>query len=307
MSKLIAGTRKSQLARVQTTMVGEFLKREFPGLEIEEILIMTKGDKILDAPLAKIGDKGLFTREIEQQLLDGSIDYAVHSFKDLPTELPEGLAIGAVLEREKPCDVLVAPAGTTIDSLPAGSRVGTSSLRRIAQLMNRRSDLTAIDIRGNLNTRLAKYESGEYDALLLAAAGMIRLGFQDKFSSTLEEGWYHAVSQGAIAVEVREDDKETMAFIEKLNHEPTRKATAAERAFLRKLEGGCQVPVGVRTTIENGTLTLYGMVAGLNGKPFIEGKISGSQENAAALGTELAEELISRGADEVLKSIRSGN
>lgn len=307
MNKLIAGTRKSQLARVQTTTVGELLKKEFPDLEIEEILIMTKGDKILDAPLSKIGDKGLFTREIEQQLIDGAIDYAVHSFKDLPTELPEGLVIGAVLEREKPFDVLVAPKGTTIDSLPGGARVGTSSLRRIAQMMNRRPDLTAIDIRGNLNTRLDKYEKGEYDALILAAAGMIRLGFQDKYSSTLEEGWYHAVSQGAIAIEIREGDEKTLEFISKLDHKPTRTATAAERAFLRKLEGGCQVPVGVRTNLENNCLTLHGMVAGLNGKPYIDGKISGDAEDAAALGTKLAEELISRGANEILNSIRSGN
>jgi len=308
MSKLVAGTRKSRLARIQTGMVGSALKAAHAGLEIEEKTIVTKGDRILDAPLAKIGDKGLFTREIEQQLLDGNIDYAVHSYKDLPTELPGGLVIGAVLEREKSHDVLISTPGSTIESLPSGARVGTGSLRRVAMLLHARPDLKPMDLRGNVDTRIDKLDAGNYDAIILAAAGVIRMGAHARISQDLLSGdWFHAVGQGAIAVEIRENDREAAGFLESLEHPPTRAATDAERAFLYRLEGGCQIPVGVRTSISSGELHLSGLVAGLEGDPFITGDISGPVEQAADLGTELAERLLQQGGQEVLESIRTEN
>ena len=293
------------LARVQTGMVRDRLKSLFSGLDIEEIIVVTKGDRILDSPLSKIGDKGLFTREIEEHLLAGDIDFAVHSFKDLPTELPDGLEIGAVLPRERTCDVLIGKSGATLENLPAGSVVGTGSLRRTAQLLRLRPDLAPRDIRGNVNTRIEKFENGEFDAIILAAAGIIRMKLQDKISQYIENPlWHHAVSQGAIAVEIRRGDSVTQSYIEKLDDAGTRLATDAERAFMLRLEGGCQVPVGVRTSIESGTLSMSGMVAGLKGDPFLVDQISGDAERARDLGTELADRLLARGADKILDSIR---
>ena len=303
---LAAGTRKSILARIQTSMVVKALLRKTPGLDIEEKIIVTKGDKILDAPLAQIGDKGLFTREIEQQLIDGDIDFAVHSYKDLPTELPPGLCIGAVLDREEPHDVLISRPGITLETLPPGSRVGTSSLRRISMLLHARPDLVPADIRGNVNTRIEKLEAGDYDAIILAAAGVIRMGEKHRVSCTLRrDDWFHAVGQGAIAVEIREDDDETREIVSSLEDPATRAATDAERAFLLRLEGGCQVPVGVRTSTGGGEIRIEGMVAGLEGKPFITGEGTGPVDRAAETGTALAQELIESGAGEVLESIRS--
>jgi len=307
MNKRVIGTRRSQLARVQTAFVRASLECRLPDVEITERLILTKGDKILDAPLAKIGDKGLFTREIELELLDGGIDMAVHSYKDLPTELPEGLEVGAVLERVPPEDALVGPAGATILNLAAGARIGTSSLRRIAQLLRARPDVTPVDVRGNLNTRIAKLDAGEYDALLLASAGLRRMGCEDREASTLgaAEGWYHAVGQGALAIEIRSGDARIKEIVSMLEHAPTRQATDAERAFLRELEGGCQVPVGVRTEVADGQLKLAGMVAGIGGEPFIEGAESGPAEEADEIGRCLAKRLLGLGAKEILDKIRN--
>ncbi|MFA6449494.1 MAG: hydroxymethylbilane synthase [bacterium] len=305
MNEITIGTRRSQLARIQTTFVRGSLERRFPELKMEERVILTKGDKILDAPLAKIGDKGLFTREIEAELLEGAIDMAVHSYKDLPTELPEGLEVGAVLERVPPEDAIVGPAGATLESLRGGARVGTSSLRRIAQLLHARPDLNILDVRGNVNTRIAKLDAGEYDALILARAGLQRMGCEERMSSALgPEGWYHAVGQGALAIEIRVGDERMKKIVAALEHEPTRRATDAERAFLRELEGGCQIPVGVRTSISNGWLTLSGMVAGLKGDPFIEDAESGPVEEAEAIGGRLAKRLYGCGGREVLECIR---
>ena len=305
MTEIVIGTRRSRLARIQTTFVRESLERRFPELSITERVILTKGDKILDAPLAKIGDKGLFTREIEIELLGGGIDMAVHSYKDLPTELPEGCEVGAVLERVPPEDALVAPPGATLANLPPGARVGTSSLRRIAQLLHARSDLAPVDVRGNVNTRIAKLDAGEYDALILARAGLLRMGCEDRAASALgPDGWYHAVGQGALAIEIRAGDTMVKEFVSALEHEPTRRATDAERAFLRVLEGGCQVPVGVRTAVADGQLTLAGMVAALGGDPFIEGAESGPVEEAAEIGRRLAKRLLGLGAKEILENIR---
>jgi len=307
-SRLIIGTRRSKLARIQSAFVRDSLAAIFPGLDIEERIIVTTGDRILDAPLAKIGDKGLFTREIEQQLLDGEIDMAVHSYKDLPTELPAGLEVGAVLERAPAEDALIGAPGASLENLPAGARVGSSSLRRISQLLRRRPDVKAVDIRGNVNTRLDKLDAGEYDALILALAGLTRMGCAYRVSRVLgeDDNWLHAVGQGALAVEVRADDSRVKEIVGALEHPPTRAATDAERAFLRELEGGCQVPVGVLTSaLPDGRLRLSGMVAGLCGSPFYEGEETGPAEEASTLGGRLARRLIAEGADAVLKDIRS--
>ncbi len=305
MNDIVAGTRRSRLARIQTEIVMNALKSGRANLEIEEKIIVTKGDKILDVPLAKIGDKGLFTREIEQQLLDGEIDFAVHSYKDLPTELPEGLAIGAVLERESPGDVLIAEPGINIETLPPGARVGTSSLRRRAQLLHARPDVKPVDVRGNVNTRIEKFEAGEYDAILLAEAGVKRMGLTDRIGSRIPSDiWYHAVGQGAIAVEIREDDERMRELLRVLEHATTRCATDAERALLAGLEGGCQVPVGVRTGVSRGVLKLFGMVAALDGSPFITARIEGRVEDASELGMKLSDKLRAMGATEILDDIR---
>jgi hydroxymethylbilane synthase len=307
-SRLIIGTRRSKLARIQSAFVRDSLTAIFPGLDIEEKIIVTTGDRILDAPLAKIGDKGLFTREIEQQLLDGEIDMAVHSYKDLPTELPAGLEVGAVLERAAAEDALIGAPDASIENLPTGARVGTSSLRRISQLLRRRPDVKAVDIRGNVNTRLDKLDAGEYDALILAQAGLTRMGCADRISRVLGEtdNWRHAVGQGALAVEIRAGDSRVSEIIRSLEHQPTRAATDAERAFLRTLEGGCQVPVGVLTSaLPDGKLRLSGMVAGLCGSPFFEGEERGEPEEASEIGERLARRLIAEGAGAVLADIRS--
>ncbi len=303
MNKLVIGTRRSRLARIQTTMVHDALSAKFPDLEIEEVVIVTKGDKILDSPLSMIGDKGLFTREIEVALIEGGIDLAVHSYKDLPTELPAGLTVGAVTVREQPEDALVGVPGATLESLAPGSRIGSSSLRRVAQIRHARPDLEVLDIRGNVNTRIDRLDAGDYDALVLAAAGLKRMGLENRISSMLgPENWFHAVSQGALAIETREGDDRVAGFVSMLEDPRTRTATDAERAFLRALEGGCQVPVGVRSAVENGTVTLSGMVASPDGGLYFSGTEQGA--DATAVGVKLAESLIDRGADKVLKMIR---
>ncbi len=312
MAELIIGTRRSKLARIQSESVRRLFLDRFPGLEIRELEIVTKGDRILDAPLARIGDKGLFTREIEIRLLDGTIDLAVHSYKDLPSELPEGLVIGAVIEREPPEDVLVTSAASapgTLRTLKAGARVGTSSLRRAALLSRFRPDLVPADIRGNVDTRLDKLDRGEYDALILARAGLKRLGREDRISSILgpEDGWFHAPGQGALALEIRAGDEWVSGFVEALDHGPTRLETAAERAFLSVLGGGCQVPAGVRVGIAGGRITLAGMVAGLDGKPFFEGSETAPQEQAAGAGRRLARRLLEKGAAAIIEGIRAGD
>lgn len=305
MADLVIGTRRSRLARIQTSFVRDALLRAFPGLEIEERIILTKGDKILDAPLAKIGDKGLFTREIEQQLLEDGIDLAVHSYKDLPTELPDGLEVGAVLERMPPEDVLIAPPGTTLENLPAGARVGSSSLRRVAQLLHSRPDVTPLDIRGNVNTRIEKLDSGVFDAIILARAGIIRMGYEDRIASIIDpDRWFYAVGQGAIAVEIRTGDERVAELVRALEHVITRQATTAERAFLRELEGGCQVPVGVRSKVDKEQLALWGMAAGLRGDPFFEDSETGPPEDAEHIGRRLARKLIDQGAGMILREIR---
>lgn len=301
------GSRKSQLALVQTHWVQEQLQKAFPDRTFEVHTMSTQGDKILDVALAKIGDKGLFTKELEVGMISGDIDFAVHSLKDLPTRLPEGLVLGCVTERENPADAIVLHANhkdKQLATLPEGAVIGTSSLRRLAQLRHHYPHLQFKDVRGNLNTRLAKLDAGEYDALVLAVAGLHRLGFDDRIDQVIPADIsLHAVGQGALGIECRGDDTEVLDLLKALQHQPTAERCYAERAFLRELEGGCQVPIGVNTSIEGGTLTLTGIVASLDGQKLVKDTVSGPATDAEALGTDLAHRLRQQGAQTILDEI----
>ncbi|WP_373533778.1 hydroxymethylbilane synthase [Microcoleus sp.] len=301
------GSRKSQLALVQTHWVQAELQKHFPEHTFEVHTMSTQGDIILDVALAKIGDKGLFTKELETGMLNNETDFAVHSLKDLPTNLPEGLILGCVTERENPADALVVNSkhkDKQLDTLPAGSVIGTSSLRRLAQLRHHFPHFEFKDIRGNLNTRLAKLDDGGYDAIILAVAGLERLGMGDRVHQIIPaEISLHAVGQGALGIECRAGDTEIMAVIKALEHTETAQRCYAERAFLRELEGGCQVPIGVNTKIENGQLTLTGMVSSLDGQRFVKDTVSGAAETAEMLGIDLAHRLREQGASEILEEI----
>lgn len=301
------GSRKSQLALVQTYWVQEQLQKHFPDRHFEVQTMSTQGDKILDVALSKIGDKGLFTKELELGMLNNEIDLAVHSLKDLPTRLPEGLVLGCVTEREDPADALVVHEkhkDKQIDTLPEGTVIGTSSLRRLAQLRYRFPHLTFKDVRGNLNTRLGKLDAGEYDALILAVAGLQRLGMSDRIHQILPpEVSLHAVGQGALGIECRADDTEVLELLKAIEHVPTAERCYAERSFLRRLEGGCQVPIGVNTKLEGDTLTLTGIVASVDGQKVVKDTITGEASNAENLGIELAERLRQQGAQEILDAI----
>ncbi|MBD2343540.1 hydroxymethylbilane synthase [Anabaena subtropica] len=301
------GSRKSQLALVQTYWVREQLQNSFPDINFEVHTMSTQGDNILDVALAKIGDKGLFTKELEVGMLNQEIDFAVHSLKDLPTNLPEGLALAAITERENPADALVVHEkfkDKQIDTLPEGAVIGTSSLRRLAQLRHHFPHLTFKDVRGNLNTRLAKLDAGEYDGLILAAAGLQRLGMGDRVHQILpKEISLHAVGQGALGIECRVDDTELISLLKAIEHPQTRDRCLAERSFLRSLEGGCQVPIGVNTDINGDELTLTGIVASVDGQNLVKDTISGAISDAEAIGTQLAERLREQGAQEILNII----
>ncbi|HEY9642235.1 MAG TPA: hydroxymethylbilane synthase [Coleofasciculaceae cyanobacterium] len=301
------GSRKSQLALVQTHWVQEELQKHFVDRAFEVHTMSTQGDKILDVALAKIGDKGLFTKELEVGMLNGDTDFAVHSLKDLPTRLPEGLILGCVTEREDPADALVVHAkhqDKQLETLPAGAVIGTSSLRRLAQLRYHYPHLAFKDIRGNLNTRLQKLDAGEYDAIILAVAGLRRLGMADRIHQIISpEVSLHAVGQGALGIECRDGDPEILALLKVLEHQPTAQRCYAERAFLRELEGGCQVPIGVNTTLEGDLLTLVGMVASVDGQKMVKGTVTGAAADAEAIGIQLAQELRQQGATEILEEI----
>jgi hydroxymethylbilane synthase len=301
------GSRKSQLALVQTYWVQEHLQRAFPDRAFEVHTMSTHGDKILDVALAKIGDKGLFTKELEVGMLQGEIDFAVHSLKDLPTRLPEGLVLGCVTEREDPADALVVHADhqdKQIDTLPRGAVIGTSSLRRLAQLRHHYPHLTFKDIRGNLNTRLGKLDAGEYDGIILAVAGLHRLGMGDRIHQVLPpEVSLHAVGQGALGIECRAEDSEILSLLKALEHPPTACRCYAERAFLRELEGGCQVPIGVNTSLQGDTLTLTGIVASLDGQTLVKDTLTGTSDRAEQLGIDLAHRLKQQGAQKILDEI----
>jgi hydroxymethylbilane synthase len=301
------GSRKSQLALVQTYWVQAELQKHFPNGEFPIETMSTQGDKILDVALSKIGDKGLFTKELELGMIQNNIDLAVHSLKDLPTNLPEGLMLGCVTEREDPADALVVNEkykDHQLETLPEGAIIGTSSLRRLAQLRYHYPHLSFKDVRGNVNTRLAKLDAGEYDAIILAVAGLKRLDFSDRIHQVISpEISLHAVGQGALGIECREGDQKVLDVIKVLEHQPTRDRCYAERSFLRELEGGCQVPIGVNTTIEGDSLTLIGMVASLDGKRLIKDSISGLASDAEKLGIDLALKLKQQGADQILAEI----
>lgn len=301
------GSRKSQLALVQTYWVQEQLQKAFPDRTFEVHTMSTQGDKILDVALAKIGDKGLFTKELEVGMLQQEIDFAVHSLKDLPTNLPNGLVLGVVTERENPADALVVHEkhkDKQIDTLPTGAVVGTSSLRRLAQLRHHFPHLTFKDIRGNLITRLEKLDSGEFDAIILAVAGLQRLGMGDRIHQVLPpEISLHAVGQGALGIECRADDAEVLSLLKAIEHVPTRDRALAERSFLRELEGGCQVPIGVNTTLDGDTLTLTGIVASVDGQQIVKDTVIGKASDAESVGIELAQKMRSQGAQEILATI----
>ncbi|MGB1022610.1 MAG: hydroxymethylbilane synthase [Synechococcus sp.] len=307
LTELRIASRRSQLAMVQTNWVKAELEKAHPELTITVEAMATQGDKILDVALAKIGDKGLFTKELEAQMLVGRADIAVHSLKDLPTNLPEGLMLGCITEREDPADALVVNAKNSnhrLDTLPEGAVVGTSSLRRLAQLRHHYPHLSFKDVRGNVITRLEKLDSGDYDCLILAAAGLERLGFGDRIHQIIPgDISLHAVGQGALGIECVEGKPEVLEIIKVLEHTTTSRRCLAERAFLRELEGGCQVPIGVNSQISNEELTLTGMVASLDGKRLIRDQASGSAADPESIGIELADKLKQQGAGAILKEI----
>jgi hydroxymethylbilane synthase len=298
-------TRRSALAKWQAHHVSALLTAREPGLEVQLLELMTRGDRILDVPLAEVGGKGLFVKEIEDALLRGDAQIAVHSMKDLPAAEPPGLVIGAVPLREDPRDALVSH-GKKLSELPRGARVGTASLRRSAQLKAMRPDLRIETIRGNVATRLRKIDEG-FDAVVLAHAGLRRLGLTAKVAQVFStEEMLPAVAQGALAIEARQDDAETMRRLAPLEDGATRIQVEAERGFLRKLQGGCQVPIAGHAEVKGGLVRLRGLVANLDGTVIIRGERSGPVADAARVGLELAEELLARGAGEILASIEKG-
>lgn len=303
--KIVIGTRSSKLALWQADYIMERLQQQFPDMKIEKQLMTTKGDKILDAPLAKIGGKGLFTKELETAMLNGEIDIAVHSLKDMPVVVPKGLVITAITEREDPGDALVSLKYSSFEELPKGAKVGTSSLRRKAQLLHVRPDLDIHDLRGNVNTRLKKMEDENFDAIILAVAGLKRLGFGDLICQQLPKSLcLPAVGQGALAIETREDDAELREMLAFLDDKPTRACTLTERAFLSTVEGGCQVPVGVyATTTETGKIKVEAVIASLDGKMLYRDTMEDSPMEGEALGRKLAMKLLDDGGREILKSI----
>ena len=293
------------MALWQASYVAEAIKKEHPSYCVELRELTTKGDRILDAPLAKIGGKGLFTKELEQAMLDGAVDLAVHSLKDMPTEVPDGLVIGAITTRLDPGDAFVSAHYAAVEELPVGARVGTSSLRRRAQLLAVRPDLTICDLRGNVNTRLAKLDAGEFDAIVLAAAGLKRLGFERRIRSILPRSvMLPAVGQGALAIECRAGDAAILSTIAFLRDAGMTTAAQAERAFLRRVEGGCQIPVGVYAEVDaDGQISIDAMIASVDGQRICRSDAHGAGEQAEALGTALAEELLDAGGREILKEI----
>ncbi len=303
-NQLRIGTRGSQLALWQANWIKETLVRKNPDLDVEIVKIKTTGDKILDVPLAKVGGKGLFVKEIETALLDNSVDLAVHSMKDVPTLLPDGLKIVAISEREDPRDVIISKEGRTLAQLQEGARIGTSSLRRQAQLAGYRPDLVMEPLRGNINTRLKKLRDGQYDAIVLAYAGVKRLGWEGEVTQVLDTDiMLPAIGQGALGIEARGDDPGTLERILFLNHSETSLCVRAERAFLHRLEGGCQVPIAAYATTDNGTVTLTGLVAGVDGEKLIRMEVRSDEASAEEAGLELAEQILDSGGREILEEI----
>jgi hydroxymethylbilane synthase len=311
---LVIGTRGSKLALTQARFIAAELQRHYPDLTIEERIISTKGDRILDVALSAVGDKGLFVKEIEVALQEKEIDIAVHSGKDLPSETPDGLALVCFPERVDPRDVVILPQGKPLPSagddplsvLPHGATLGTSSLRRACQMRALRPDLNIVDVRGNVDTRLNKLDDGQFDAIMLAAAGLERLGLSNRASVPLPSDMLlPAVSQGALIIESRADDENAITLLNVLNHEPSRYAVLAERAFLHRLEGGCQVPIAAYAQVTQDTIHLRGLVGSLDGTTIVKGERSGSINDPASIGVQLAEELIAQGAATILEELKN--
>jgi hydroxymethylbilane synthase len=304
-TRLVIGTRGSKLALWQS----EYIKgrvEEITGLPVELMVIKTTGDKILDVPLAKVGGKGLFTKEIEVELAAGTVDLAVHSMKDVPTELPDGLCIAAMPERVDPRDVIVSGAGHSLDTLPAGARVGTSSLRRVSQVRALRPDVTIVDVRGNLDTRMRKAETGEVDAVILAAAGITRMGWADRIAHYIPtEQMVSAVGQGAIGIEIREDDEPMRHVCEAIGHPETMECVTSERVVMRTLEGGCQVPIGAYARFADGRLVMDAVVGSVDGTTIVRYSLDGDPAEPEMLGAAMVDRLLDLGAGEVLAEIRA--
>ena len=298
------GTRGSKLALRQAELAADALQAAVAGIAVDLCIIKTTGDTILDSPLAAIGDKGLFTKEIEQALLDNSIDMAVHSCKDLPSELAPGLVIGAVLPRENPCDVLLSSAGHTFENLPQSARIGTSSLRRTAQLKSLRPDLVVLPLRGSVETRIGKMQTEGLDALVLAYAGIARLGLMDQVTQQLSADlMLPAPGQGAIAIEARAGDTEISELLEKITDKKTACEVRAERSFLLRLHGGCQAPVGCLAHADRDAVSITAMIASLDGRQVFRDTIAGNACDAETLGLQLAEKLLAAGAKKILREI----
>ncbi|MDZ7803513.1 hydroxymethylbilane synthase [Thiohalophilus sp.] len=297
-------TRKSQLALWQAEYVKAALEASHADLQVELVKMTTQGDKILDTPLAKVGGKGLFVKELETGLLTGEADIAVHSMKDVPVELPEGLHLPVICPREDPRDAFVSNTHKTLEDLPQGARLGTSSLRRQCQIAELRPDLHIIDLRGNVNTRLQKLDDGQYDAIILAAAGLKRLGFEQRITRFLgPEISLPAIGQGAVGIECRRDDERVNRLIAPLNDKTTALRVRAERAMNHRLNGGCQVPIAGYAELSHGVILLRGLVGRTDGSEIVRGEIAGQPEDAAELGRVLAEDLLSRGADAILDAL----
>jgi hydroxymethylbilane synthase len=298
---IVVGTRGSRLALWQADWVSAEIRKRNPGPPVSLKKIRTSGDRITDVPLAEVGGKGLFVKEIEEELLRGEIDLAVHSMKDIPAEIPKGLHFPAMSPREDPRDVLISREHKRLSELPSGARIGTGSLRRRAQLLERRPDLVVVPVRGNLDTRLRKLKSGQYDAIVVAAAGILRMGWEKEIAERLDpEISLPAVGQGVMGIECREEDREINALLQPLNDPLSSVVIGAERAVLNRLQGGCQVPLAAYAVVESGGLWLRGLVASLDGKRIIRAEERGSPGDPRALGERLAEKLLENGAGEFL-------
>lgn len=305
--KLVIGTRRSALALWQSEYIKSLVEAA-TGLPVELKHIVTKGDKILDVPLAKVGGKGLFTKELEVELLAGTVDLCVHSMKDVPTELPEGCVLAGMPERVDPRDVLVSHNGETLETLPVGGRVGTSSLRRISQVRALRPDVEIVDIRGNLDTRMRKAEDGDVDVVILAAAGIKRLGFSDRISSFIPtEQMVSAVGQGAIGIEIREGDEFMAEVCAQISDANTMVCVTAERIVMNRLDGGCQVPIGAYARIEGESIVMDAMVGSVDGSTIVRTQVTGEIGDPVSLGLEAVANLRDKGAVDILNAIRSAD
>ncbi len=308
MKKIRIATRKSALALWQAEHVKSRLMACHPGLEVELVAMTSRGDRILDAPLAKIGGKGLFVKELETSMLEGQSDIAVHSMKDVPMEFPETLGLAVICEREDPRDAFVSNTCNSLEELPQGAIVGTSSLRRQCQLLKLRPDLTINFLRGNVNTRLAKLDEGQYDAIILAAAGLIRLEFQHRITAFIDiEQSLPAGGQGAVGIECRMDDSETLALLKPLHHEVTANCVLAERALIRHLQGGCQVPIASYAVQHGNEIFLRGIVARPDASTLLTAELRGTLEDREEIGVAVAKDLLKQGAGEILEELYYDN